>query len=53
MVDAESKIKTDVKSKRIRHSYPRREVYHRWIHSSEYVYADRNRKISGKEKAVF
>lgn len=49
MVDAESKIKTDVKSKRIRHSYPRREVYHRWIHSSEYVYADKNRKISGKE----
>ena len=49
MVDAESKIKTDVKHKRIRHAYPRKEVYHRWIHSPEYVYADRNHQISGKE----
>lgn len=53
MVDAESKIKTDVKRKRIRHAYPRKEVYHRWIHSSEYVYADRNHQISGKENYLF
>lgn len=37
MADAESKTKTDVKHKRIRHAYPRKEVYHRWIHSPEYV----------------
>lgn len=49
MVDAESKTKTDVKHKRIRHAYPRKEVYHRWIHSPEYVYANRNHQISGKE----
>lgn len=49
MVDAESKIKTDVKHKRIRHSYPRKEVYHRWIHSPEYVCSSRNHQISGRE----
>ena len=49
MADAESKTKTDVKHKRIRHTYPRKEVYHRWIHSPEYVYANRNHQISGKE----
>lgn len=49
MVDAESKIKTDVKHKRIRHAYPRKEVYHRWIHSPEYVYVNRTYQISGKE----
>ena len=26
------------KTKRIRHCYPRKEIYHRWIHSPEYVY---------------
>lgn len=49
MVDTESKIKTDVKHKRIRHAYPRKEVYHRWIHSPEYVYDNNNYQISGKE----
>lgn len=49
MVDAESKIKTDVEHKRIRHAYPRKEVYHRWIHSPEYVYDNRNHQISGRE----
>lgn len=49
MVDAESKIKTDAKHKRIRHAYPRKDVYRCWIHSPEYVYADRNHQISGKE----
>ena len=48
MVDAESKIKTDAKHKRIRHAYPRKDVYRCWIHSPEYVYADRNHQISGK-----
>lgn len=48
MVDAESKIKTDVKSKRIRHAYPRKELYHRWIHSPEYVYVNNSHQISGK-----
>ena len=49
MVDAESKIKTDVEHKRIRHAYPRKEVYHRWIHSPEYVYVNRTHQISGRE----
>ena len=53
MVDAESKIKTGVKHERIRHCYPRKEVYHRWIHSSEYVYASGNCQISGKDNYLF
>ena len=44
MVDAESKTK----SKRIRHCYPRKEVYHRWIHDSEYVYSNQAYAVSGK-----
>ena len=44
MEDAESKIKKG----RIRHCYPRREVYHRWIHSPEYVYASDGCLVSGK-----
>lgn len=53
MVDVESKIKTDDSPKRIRHAYPRKEVYHRWIHSSEYVYASGNCQISGKGNYLF
>ena len=53
MVDAESKIKTDVKRKRIRHAYSRKELYHRWIHSSEYVYVSGTCKISGKYNYLF
>lgn len=37
-----------LKKGRIRHCYPRSEVYHRWIHSSEYVYAANGSLISGK-----
>lgn len=44
MTDAESKVKKC----RIRHCYPRREVYHRWIHSPEYVYSDHECLVSGK-----
>ena len=44
MVDAESKTK----SKRIRHCYPRQEVYHRFIHSNEYYYSNRAHAISSK-----
>jgi hypothetical protein len=36
------------KEKRVRHCYPRKEVYHRWIHSPMYVYHSRNHAISGK-----
>lgn len=53
MVDAESKIKTDVKRKRIRHAYSRKELYHRWIHSSEYVYVSGTCQISGKYNYLF
>lgn len=44
MADAES----EVKKGRIRHCYPRSEVYHRWIHSPEYVYAANGSLVSGK-----
>ena len=44
MVDAESKTK----SKRIRHCYPRQEVYHRFIHSNEYYYSNKAYAISSK-----
>ena len=53
MVDAESKIKTDVERKHIRHAYSRKELYHRWIHSSEYVYVSGNCQISGKYNYLF
>lgn len=37
-----------VKQKRIRHCYPRKELYHRWIHSGEYIYSPKNgNQISG------
>lgn len=38
MVDAESKVKT----KRIRHLYPRKKLYHLFIHSDEYYYSPNN-----------
>lgn len=44
MADAES----EVKKGRIRHCYPRSEVYHRWIHSPEYVYDANGSLVSGK-----
>ena len=44
MTDAESKVKKG----RIRHCYPRKEVYHRWIHDSEYVYSNQAYSVSGK-----
>lgn len=44
MNDAESKTKT----KRIRHCYPRQEVYHRFIHDNEYYYSNQSNPISSK-----
>lgn len=44
MEDAESKTK----SKRIRHCYPRQEVYHRFIHDNEYYYSNKAYAISSK-----
>ena len=32
-------VKEKTKSKRIKRCYPRKEVYHRWAHSPEYVYS--------------
>ena len=43
MKDAESKIK----EKRTRHCYPRLELYHRWIHSPQYVYST-DKSLFGK-----
>ncbi len=36
------------KSKRIRHCYPRQEVYHRFIHDNEYYYSNQAYAISSK-----
>lgn len=44
MKDAESNIKKG----RIRHCYPRQEVYHRFIHDSEYYYSNQANAISSK-----
>lgn len=44
MADAES----EVKKGRIRHCYPRREIYHRFIHSEEYAYTSDNHRVSCK-----
>lgn len=44
-------LKEKVKDKRIRHSFPRHEVYHRWIHSPEYCYTNSSYRynVSGFE----
>lgn len=44
-------LKEKVKDKRIRRSFPRHEVYHRWIHSPEYCYTNSSYryKVSGFE----
>lgn len=44
MEGAEPKTKT----KRIRHCYPRQEVYHRFIHDNEYYYSNKAYAISSK-----
>lgn len=44
MEGAEPKAKT----KRIRHCYPRQEVYHRFIHDNEYYYSNKAHAISSK-----
>lgn len=36
------------KTKRIRHCYPRKEVYHRFIHDDEYYYSNKAHAISSK-----
>lgn len=41
-------VKFKVRKCRIRHCYPRKEVYHRWIHDSEYVYSNQAHAVSGK-----
>lgn len=44
-------LKEKVKDKRIRHSFPRHEVYHRWIHSPKYCYTNSSYRynVSGFE----
>ena len=41
-------VEFKVRKGRIRHCYPRKEVYHRWIHDSEYVYSNQAHAVSGK-----
>lgn len=39
--------------KRVRHCFPRLEVYHRWIHDDTYVYSRQSYRISGKYDWLF
>lgn len=39
--------------KRVKHCFPRKEVYHRWIHDSTYVYSNQNYIVSGKYDWLF
>lgn len=39
--------------KRVKHCFPRKEVYHRWIHDGTYVYSNQNYIISGKYDWLF
>nr|DAG91740.1 MAG TPA: hypothetical protein [Crassvirales sp.] len=39
--------------KRVRHCFPRKEVYHRWIHDGTYVYSNQNYIVSGKYDWLF
>lgn len=39
--------------KRVKHCFPRKEVYHRWIHDSTYVYSNQRYIVSGKYDWLF
>lgn len=39
--------------KRVRHCFPRKEVYHRWIHDDTYVYSNKRYIVSGKHDWLF
>lgn len=39
--------------KRVRHCFPRKEVYHRWIHDDTYVYNSKSYRLSGKYDLLF
>ncbi len=39
--------------KRVRHCFPRREVYHRWIHDDTLVYSNQRYVVSGKYDWLF
>lgn len=41
------------KCKRVRHCFPRREVYHRWIHDNNYVYSNQRYVVSGRYDWLF
>lgn len=41
------------KCKRVKHCFPRKEVYHRWIHDDTYVYSNQNYIVSGKYDWLF
>lgn len=45
----ENKIEKDnIKKGRVRHSYPLNEIFHRFIHSDEYIYCNNSIKYSAK-----
>ena len=41
------------KGKRVKHSYPRREIYHRFIHDDSFVYHNGSYSVWGKDNWLF
>ena len=41
------------KGKRVRHSYPRREIYHRFVHDNSFVYHNGSYSVWGKDNWLF
>lgn len=39
--------------KRVRHCFPRQEVYHRWVHDDTYVYSNQRYLVSGRYNWLF
>lgn len=39
-------LKEKSNKRRIKHSFPRNEIYHRWIHSPEYCYTNKGQRYS-------
>lgn len=53
MGSAELRETSKIKKQRVRHCYPRRELYHQWIHNDKYVYSSRTYATSGCYDMLF
>ena len=41
------------KEKRVRHSYPRREIYHRFVHDDSFIYHNGSYSVWGRDNWLF